>query len=72
MLTEDEQYQMFDCSLADLDALIAEQQERKRALPEVVMSMLSDLQEMVAIGLDKETIRRSLNRAKYLLDRSLR
>lgn len=65
MIGIDAQRAMFDCTVKELDDLITKNSDR---LPMVAMSMLSDVQEMVEIGLEKETVRRALNRAKYLID----
>lgn len=65
MIDMNAQRAMFDCTVKELDELIAKQSDR---LSMVAMSMLSDVQEMVEIGLEKETVRRSLNRVKYLID----
>lgn len=67
-----QQEAMFDCTVADLDAMIAQAKAEGRDLTMMVMGMLSDVQDMLVIGLDQETIRRTLNRAKYLLDATRR
>jgi regulator of replication initiation timing len=65
MIDIDAQRAMFDCTVKELDELIAKKSDR---LSMVAMSMLSDVQEMVEIGLEKETVRRALNRVKYIID----
>lgn len=68
-MTLDEEYQMFDCSIEDLNAIVHGQRARGGDMTSLVFSMLSDIQEMLDLGMEKETIRRALNRAKYLLDK---
>lgn len=61
---------MMDYTAADIDAVVAEYRERRGgdAVVLLVQSMLSDAQEMLAAGLSGETVRRTLNRAKYILE----
>ena len=69
-MTPDEQIKMFDCTTDELDAALANAQRYDPDIVRIVMSMLSDVQEMIACGFEEETIRRTLNRAKYYLDKS--
>lgn len=71
-MTIHEEYQMFDCTLTDLDILLNEQRKRGLDAADMAMSMVSDVQEMMVIGLDAETIRRALNRVKYILSQRSR
>ena len=61
--------EMFDYTVADLDSFIEESKEKKRSKSMFMMSMISDIQEMLAMGMDEETIRRALNRVKYFIDK---
>ena len=65
-MTNQEQFQMFDFYVTEMDAVLAN--KTPRDINQMVVSMLSDIQEMIWIGTDKETIRRALNRAKYFAD----
>jgi len=56
---------MFDCTIENLDAMIA--MHPIYTITRTVVSMLSRVQEMMQIG-ESETARRTINRAKYLLD----
>ena len=57
---------MFDCTVKEMDAMIA--LHPIYTITRTVVSMLSDVQEMMVIGESAETIRRTINRAKYMLD----
>ena len=67
-LTEKEyrEVNMFDCTVKEMDAMIAAQPSG--IITRTVVSMLSDVQEMMQMGESAETIRRTINRAKYMLD----
>ena len=67
MLRLDEQIAMFDYPVSELENLVKKYQREKRSLSMLAMGMISDAQEMAVMGLDPETIRRTLNRAKYVL-----
>jgi len=76
-MTIEQEYQMFDCTTADLDMVVSAQALRGLDAVEVAVSMLSDVQEMIAfdplnIGLDPETLRHTLNRVKYILSQRSR
>jgi len=68
MMTVEQQVACFDCTLTELDTLMRSLKQRHESPVMPVMSLLSDVQAMTELGLDKETIRRTLNRAKYILD----
>lgn len=57
---------MFNCTIEEMDAMIAAQPSG--IITRTVVSMLSDVQEMMQMGESAETIRRTINRAKYMLD----
>ena len=65
MITTEAQYTMFDCTVAELDQILEGKDYIE--VPRMAMSMLSDIQEMLAIGHSAETVRRALNRVKYFL-----
>lgn len=44
--------------------------QHKDDIVRVAISMLGGVQEMLELGLERETIRRKLNRVKYYLDKS--
>ena len=66
MITTEAQYTMFDCTVAELDQILEGKDYTE--VPRMAMSMVSDIQEMIALGLSAETVRRALNRVKYILD----
>lgn len=66
-MTIHDEIQMFDCTEQELKDYIQKERCCGHDMPGLVMSLLSDVQEMLRIGLDHETARRALNRAKYLL-----
>lgn len=68
MLRLDEQIAMFDYPVSELENLVNTYREGKRSLSMLAMGMISDAQEMAVMGLDPEKIRRTLNRAKYIID----
>jgi hypothetical protein len=57
---------MFDFAKADMDACLVGMTQRDIA--RTTMSLLSNVQEMIARDYDKETVRRAINRAKYFVD----
>ncbi len=59
------QKRMFGCSTAEIDALITPNRTRLF----IALSMLSDAQELLMLDSDNDTIRQTLNRAKYLIDK---
>lgn len=68
MLRLDQQIMMFDYPISELQDLVERYQREKRSLSMLAMGMISDAQEMAMMGLDPEKIRRTLNRAKYIID----
>lgn len=71
---EQRQTDCYGCTKASLDRSLAEALERQRQLTrrpqdaalDVAFSLLSDVQEMVALGAG-ESARQAINRAKYIL-----
>lgn len=67
MFTVEKQIEMFGISVDDIRTGYLESTTAKfSGLEMVVMSILSDAQELAAMG-DKESVRKQLNVAKYIL-----
>ena len=60
--------EMFDFTVADLESMVMSSIRNDADRMRVSMSMLSDVQEMIELGMEKDTIRTTLNRVKYILD----
>ena len=61
---------VFGCDVSMLDEAIEEWLSRpyRGSTKDMAFSMLSDVQELVSMGASRETIRKKLNRVKYVLD----
>ena len=60
------QSRMFGCSTAEIDALVTPECTRL----EIALFMLSDAQELLMLDSDDDRIRQTINRAKYLIDKT--
>ena len=61
---------MFGCDVSVIDEAVEEwlSKPRRGGTKDMAFSMLSDVQELVSMGASRETIRKKLNRVKYVLD----
>ena len=61
---------VFGCDVSMIDEAIEEWLSRphRNSTKDMAFSMLSDVQELVSMGASRETIRKKLNRVKYVLD----
>ena len=69
MFTEQDEREikMFDCTIPTMEKILDECINSGKDVDLMIMSMLTDVQEMLKLGIDRETARRTLNRAKYFL-----
>lgn len=66
-MTEDKQMNMYGCTRADLDDMLEEElMPMMGGQYMLAMSILSDAQECIAIGMD-DRARQYINRAKYVM-----
>ena len=63
---EERQMSMYGCLSFELDEAIDDAMPYMGGLPMMVMSMLSDAQELIAMGAS-DRARQNINRAKYVL-----
>ncbi len=61
---------VFGCDVSMIDEAIEKWLSRphRNSTKDMAFSMLSDVQELVSMGASRETIRKKLNRVKYVLD----
>lgn len=61
---------VFGCDVSMIDEAIEKWLSRfhRNSTKDMAFSMLSDVQELVSMGACRETIRKKLNRVKYVLD----
>ena len=61
---------VFGCDVSMIDEAIEKWLSRpyRGSTKDMAFSMLSDVQDLVSMGASRETIRKKLNRVKYVLD----
>jgi len=62
---------VFGCDVSMIDEAIEEWISRplpRNSTKDMAFSMLSDVQELVSMGASRETIRKKINKVKYVLD----